>query len=165
MGSLQWTNPLENKTRLPSQMTKVDCPRKKLREWLTTLKHSRPKMRSIRNLSLRNVMKSSNGSMPTNWLRLMSLQTSKRKSKASAIQSLLNYTNKQEEHPEVCQVVCPEVCQVVCQEEREVPQVPVVQEDQPSKKSIKYQIKFYHLVYLSNGIYSNSHSTNFLIAC
>merc|ERR1712154_256293 len=114
-------------------------------------------------------MKSSNGSMPTNWLRLMSLQTSKRKLKASAIQSLLNYTNKQEEHPEVCQAVCQEVCQVVypvvCQEEQEVPQVPVVQEDQPSKKSIKYQIQFYHLVYLPNGIYSNSHSTNFLIAC
>merc|ERR1719270_2118464 len=30
-----------NKTRLPSQMTKVDCPRKKLREWLMTLKHSK----------------------------------------------------------------------------------------------------------------------------
>merc|ERR1711902_389202 len=150
-------------------MTKVDCQRKKLKEWLTTLKHSRPKMRSkriksatpIRKLSLRNVMKSSNGSMPTNWLRLMSLQTSKRKLEASAIQSLLNYTNKQEEHPEVCQVVC----QVVCQEEQEVPQVPVVQEDQPSKKSIKYQIKFYHVVYLSNRTYCNSHSTNYLIAC
>merc|ERR1719167_103770 len=111
----------------------------------------------IRKLSLRNVMKSSNGSMPTNWLRLMSLQTSKRKLKASAIQSLLSYTNKQEEHLEVCQVVC--------QEEQEVPQVPVVQEDQPSKKSIKYQIKLYHVVYLSNRTYSNSHSTNYLIAC
>merc|ERR1712198_49054 len=111
----------------------------------------------IRKLSLRNVMKSSNGSMPTNWLRLMSLQTSRRKLKASAIQLLLSYTNKQEEHPEACQVVC--------QEEHEVPQVPVVQEDQPSKKSIKYQIKLYHVVYLSNRTYSNSHSTNYLIAC
>merc|ERR1712029_533574 len=84
-------------------------------------------------------------------------QTSKRKLKASAIQSLLSYTNKQEEHPEACQVVC--------QVEQEVPQVPVVQEDQPSKKSIKYQIKLYHVVYLSNRTYSNSHSTNYLIAC
>merc|ERR1712136_725270 len=143
MGCLQWSNPLENKTRLPLQMTKVDCPRKKLREWLTMPKHSR--------------------------LRMMSLQTSKRKLKASAIQSLLSYTNKQEEHPEACQVVCQEVCQVVCpvvcQEEQEVPQVPVVQEDQPSKKSIKYQIKLYHVVYLSNRTYNNSHSTNYLIAC
>merc|ERR1712198_8131 len=73
------------------------------------------------------------------------------------------------EHPEACQVVCQEVCQevcpVVCQEEQEVPQVPVVQEDQPSKKSIKYQINLYHVVYLSNRTYSNSHSTNYLIAC
>merc|ERR1712078_469555 len=103
--------------------------------------------------------------MPTNWLRLMSLQTSKRKLKASAIQSLLSYTNKQEEHLEACQEVCQVVCQVVCQEEQEVPQVPVVQEDQPSKKSIKYQIKLYHVVYLSNRTYNNSHSTNCLIAC
>merc|ERR1719167_974278 len=108
----------------------------------------------IRKPSLRNVMKSSNGSMPTNWLRLMSLQTSKRKLKASAIQSSLSYTNKQEEHPEACQVVCP----VVCQEEQEVPQVPAVQEDQPSKKSIKYQIKLCHVVYSSNRTYNNSHS-------
>merc|ERR1719300_1530090 len=122
----------------------------------------------IRKPSLRNVMKSSNGSMPTNWLRLMNLQTSKRKLKASAIQSLLSYTNKQEEHPEECLVVCQEVCQVVCpvvcQEEQEVPQVPVVQEDQPSKKLIKYQINCTTL-FICQMEYSNSHSTNYLIAC
>merc|ERR1712173_270442 len=88
---------------------------------------------------------------------------------ANQLAEVDEFTDKQEEHPEVCQVVCPEVCQVVCpvvcQEEQEVPQVQVVQEDQPSKKSIKYQIKFYHVVYLSNRTYCNSHSTNYLIAC
>merc|ERR1712018_972019 len=78
----------------------------------------------------RSVAKSSNGLMLTNWLRLMSLQTSKRKWKAFAIQSSLSYTNKLEEH------------QVVCPEELEVPQVPVVPEDQPSKRSIKQQNVF-----------------------
>merc|ERR1712080_192956 len=62
----------------------------------------------------RSVTKSSNGLMLTNWLRLMSLQTSKRKWKAFAIQSSLSYTNKLEEHQEVCPVVCQEVCLEAC---------------------------------------------------
>merc|ERR1719225_2614270 len=107
--------------------------------------------------SPRSVMKSSNGSMPTNWLRLTSLQTSKKKWKAFAIPSSLSYTKQQEEH----QVVCP----VVCQEEQEVPQVLVVQEDQPSKKSIKQTNILNCLCYLSIAMYTNSHSTNYLIAC
>merc|ERR1712001_787826 len=114
-------------------------------------------------------MKSSNGSMPTNWLRLMSLQTSKRKWKAFAIPSSLSYTKQQEEHQEVCQEVCQEACQavcpVVCQEEQEVPQVLVVQEGQPSKKSIKQTSILICLCYLSIAMYTNSHSTNYLIAC
>merc|ERR1711894_266391 len=113
----------------------------------------------------RSVMKSSNGSMPTNWLRLMSLQTSKRKWKAFAIPSLLSYTKQLEEHGGVCQEVCQAVCPVVCQEEQEVPQVLVAQEGQPSKKSIKQEIYFHCLIYLSIAMYTNSHSTNYLIAC
>merc|ERR1712226_607951 len=109
----------------------------------------------------RSVMKSSNGSMPTNWLRLTSLQTSKRKWKAFAIPSSLSYTKQQEECQEACQSVCP----VVCQEEQEVPQVLVVQEDLPSKKSIKQTNILNCLCYLSIAMYTNSHSTNYLIAC
>merc|ERR1719225_1887274 len=104
--------------------------------------------------SPRSVMKSSNGSMPTNWLRLTSLQTSKRKWKAFAIPSSLSYTKQQEEHQEVCQGVCQEACQavcpVVCQEE---------QEGQPSKKSIKQTNILNCLCYLSIAMYTNSHST------
>merc|ERR1712061_325138 len=111
--------------------------------------------------SPRSVMKSSNGSMPTNWLRLTSLQTSKRKWKAFAIPSSLSYTKQQEEHQGACQAVC----QVVCQEEQEVPQVLVVQEGQPSKKSIKQTNILNCLCYLSIAMYTNSHSTNYLIAC
>merc|ERR1712227_96138 len=111
--------------------------------------------------------KSSNGLMLTNWPRLMSLQTSKRK--AFAIQSSLSYTNKLEEHQEVCPVVCQEVCleacPVVCQEELEVPLVPVVPEDQPSKRSIKQQNVFRPVNYLSNKIHTNSCSKNDVIAC
>merc|ERR1712083_1020478 len=109
-------------------------------------------------------MKSSNGSMPTNWLRLTSLQTSKRKWKAFAIPSSLSYTKQQEEHQEVCQGVCQEACQAVCPEELEVPQVLVVQEGQPSKKSIKQTNILKCLCYLSIAMYTNSHSTNYLIA-
>merc|ERR1712154_322611 len=94
----------------------------------------------------RSVTKSSNGLMLTNWLRLMSLQTSKRKWKAFAIQSSLSYTNKLEEH-------------------LEVPQVPVVPEDQPSKRSIKQQNVFRPVNYLSNKIHTNSCSKNDVIAC
>merc|ERR1719210_1287335 len=115
--------------------------------------------------SPRSVTKSSNGLMLINWLRLMSLQTSKRKWKAFATQSSLSYINKQVEHQEVCQVVCQEVCPAVCQEELEALQVPVALEDQPSKKSIKYQINMNHLAYLSNKTYVNSHSTSYLIGC
>merc|ERR1719225_136078 len=115
--------------------------------------------------SPRSVMKSSNGSMPTNWLRLTSLQTSKRKWKAFAIPSSLSYTKQQEEHQEVCQGACQAVCPVVCQEEQEVPQVLVVQEGQPSKKSIKQTNILNCLCYLSIAMYTNSHSTNYLIAC
>merc|ERR1719251_149703 len=104
--------------------------------------------------SPRSAMKSSNGSMPTNWLRLTSLQTSKRKWKAFAIPSSLSYTKLQEEHQEVCQAVCP----VACQEEQEVPQVLVVQEGQPSKKSIKQTNILNCLCYLSIAMYTNSHS-------
>merc|ERR1712223_284513 len=191
-----WTNPQENKTRSQSPMTKVDCLRRKLREWLTMPKHSRPRMRNKRNASAprttwnqplmmkslrtrsvnptrkpspRSVTKSSNGLMLTNWLRLMSLQTSKRKWKAFAIQSSLSYTNKQEEHqevcPVVCQEVCPEACPAVCQEELEVPQAPVVPEDQPSKRSIKKQNVFCPVNYLSNKIHTNSCFRNDVIAC
>merc|ERR1719511_110935 len=113
----------------------------------------------------RSVTKSSNGLMLTNWLRLMSLQTSKRKWKAFAIQSSLSYTNKLEEHQEVCPVVCLEACPVVCQEELEVSQVPVVPEDQPSKRSIKQQNVFRPVNYLSNKIHTNSCSKNDVIAC
>merc|ERR1711879_267768 len=123
----------------------------------------------IRKPLPRSVTKSSNGLMLTNWLRLMSLQTSKRKWKAFVIQLSLSYTNKQEEHQEVCPVVCQEVCPVacpaVCQEELEVPQVPVVPEDQPSKKSIKQQNVFRPVNYLSNKIYTNICSTSDVIAC
>merc|ERR1719414_1145455 len=105
----------------------------------------------------------------TNWLRLMSLQTSKRKWKAFAIQSSLSYTNKQVEHqevcPVVCQEVCPEACPAVCQEELEVLQVPVVPEDQPSKRSIKQQNVFCPVNYLSNKMHTNNCSTNDVIAC
>merc|ERR1711879_411845 len=114
-----------------------------------------------RKPSPRSVTKSSNGLMLTNWLRLMSLQTSKRKWKAFAIQLLLSYTNKQEEHQEVCPVACP----AVCQEELEVPQVPVVPEDQPSKRSIKQQDVSDPVNYLSNKMYTNICSTSDVIAC
>merc|ERR1712212_491786 len=87
---------------------------------------------------------------------------------ANQLAEVDEFTNKQEEHPEECLVVCQEVCQVVCpvvcQEEQEVPQVPVVQEDQPSKKLIKYQIDCTTL-FICQMEYSNSHSTNYLIAC
>merc|ERR1711962_1857985 len=131
--------------------------------WMTRSLRTRS-VNPTRKPSPRSVTKSSNGLMLTNWLRLMSLQTSKRKWKAFAIQSSLSYTNKQEEHQEACPVVCPEVCPeacpVVCQEEPEVLQVPVVLEDQPSKKSIKQQNVFCPVNYLSNKIHTNSCSTN-----
>merc|ERR1712078_655317 len=114
-----------------------------------------------RKPSPRSATKSSNGSMLTNWLRLMSLQTSKKKWKAFAIQSSLSYTNKQEEHQEVC----PEACPAVCQEALEVPQVLVVPEDQPSKRSIKQKYVFRPVNYLSNKIHTNNCSTNDVIAC
>merc|ERR1719394_1973397 len=99
----------------------------------------------------------------------MSLQTSKRRKKASATQSSLSYTNKQEEHqevcPVVCQEVCPEACPAVCQEELEVPQVPVVLEDQPSKRSIKQQNVLLPVNYLSNKMHTNNCYTNDVIAC
>merc|ERR1712203_139056 len=107
-----------------------------------------------RKPSPRSVTKSSNGLMLTNWLRLMSLQTSKRKWKAFAIQLSLSYTNKQEEHQEVCPEVCPGACPAVRQEELEVPQVPVVPEDQPSKRSIKQQDVSDPVNYLSNKMYT-----------
>merc|ERR1712018_932727 len=97
--------------------------------------------------------------------RMMSLQTSTRKKKAFAIQSSLSCTNKQEEHQEVCPVVCQEVCPAVCQEELEVLQVPVVPEDQPSKRSIKQQNVFCPVNYLSNKMHTNNCSTNDVIAC
>merc|ERR1719189_968083 len=76
----------------------------------------------------------------------MSSQTSKKKSRVSAILSSPNCTNKrvelqvvecQVECPVECQVVCPEACLEVCQAVEQEVQVPEVLEDLPLKKLTK----------------------------
>merc|ERR1712061_684528 len=95
-------------------------------------------------------MRRSNGLMPINWLREMSSQTSKKKSRESVILSSPNCTNKlvellvvecQVECLAECQVECLEACLEVCQEVEQEVQVLEVLEDPPLKKLTKKETK------------------------
>merc|ERR1711972_44029 len=91
-------------------------------------------LRTTRKRSPRSVTRPSSGSTPTSSPRSRSSRTSKRRSRVCATQLSPSFINLLEE-PEAC--LTWEECLEVCQELVELLQVEDLDQDQPSRRSIK----------------------------